>query len=226
MYALPLDPDSSVQYRTVDDEPDPSANSVRIRYLYGSMLLHREHDLFVAQSAQGRHAQDLIRTRLRAERFSTDDSDEWAFRNWRKWWSLNELAQHSIDQPDEWMCDLVVQVALAYRDTGIPNDEAFEWVIRSVSPDYALSIRNHGWNPHAYGTLCALCIQRATPDRNDDNEADRWIASPIVWWRALRYLQAGFRLPDALGQELRRRDGEDVDAAVDVLIGLRHSDQP
>ncbi|MBB6627490.1 hypothetical protein H5V45_09160 [Nocardioides sp. KIGAM211] len=209
-----LDPDEVVQHRPVDGEVQATSRSVRIGSLYGVMLLHRDHDLYVAENRRGRNLQDLIRARLQAERFSDDDAQEWAFRNWCRW--LVD-PRDSFDGDDSWFCDQVIQAALAYRDTGIPIDEAFGWTIRSVSARDAVRLRAHGWNPDAYSTLATYCMNQGA----ELEEADTWVESRIVWWRALRYLEAGLRLPEALVQETRRLEGADIDPAVDLLIALK-----
>lgn len=84
--------------------------------------------------------------------------------------------------PRPLVCDQAGQAALSYRETAIPNYEAFAWTIRSVSATHAVHIRHHGWTPKTYSNLLALCIQQ-TPEID---AADEWIGSPIVWRRALR----------------------------------------
>lgn len=196
-------------------DPLPDDPVVSLRDLYGERLLHRPQDLYVAPDTQGRQLQDQIRAALRSERFDEDDSDEWAFRNWRaRIMFPRDLDEASLDQ---WICDRVVNAALSYRDTGIPNDEAFGWVIRYVSATHAVHIRQHGWNPEAYSALLRACNQQAPAIEN----ADAWIEAPIAWWRVLRYVEAGLRVSEALGQENRRVEGVGVDAAIDMLIGLR-----
>ena len=115
---------------------------------------------------------------------------------------------------DPRLCDEVVGAALEYRETGMPVDEAFGWVKRSISAPYAMHNRRHGWSPEAFSTLTRLCMEAAT------NNEDEWVAAPVGWWRAIRYLQAGVHLPEALEFERRRLDGEDVDPAIDLLIAL------
>lgn len=86
----------------------------------------------------------MIRTRLRAERFDEDDCDEWAYRDWRK--VLAHPRDMFDESRDQSMCDRVVEAALAYRDTGMPIDEAFAWTIRSISANLAV------YNGSAAGT--------------------------------------------------------------------------
>ena len=196
-----------------DDQPQPGARAL-LRRLYGATVFHREHDLYVADPGRGRHLQDAIRLRLRAQRFDRHDAEEWAFRNWSRW--LIPEGESFNEEIDPSLSSEVVKQALAYRETGIPNDEAFAWTIRRVSAPNAVRLRSQGWHPHAYSTLLTRCFLSA-PDIED---AAGWIESPIVWWRALRYLEAGSRLPEALDLEDRRLAGEGIDAAIDLLIGL------
>lgn len=215
--ALPVNPDEPIANVTPGGDPsDAVATGLRFRHVYGAMLLHRDHDLYVAEADHGRHLQHLIRDRLLAERFSLDHADEWALRNWRKW--LSPVGKTYSDHDDPRLCDKVVDAALEYRETGMPIDEAFAWVTRSISATYAVHSRSHGWNPEAFSTLIRLCIEAVA-----DNE-DEWVEAPIVWWRALRYLQAGLHLPEALEQERRRLDGEDIDPAIDLLLALTARD--
>src|SRR4051794_36287727 len=104
--AVSLDPDHPVRYRSVDSQSEWSTDNVRLRRLYGEVLLHRDHDLYVAERALGRDLQDLIRSRLRAERFGDDDAQEWAFRHWYKW--LIPTGTSFNDEVDPWVCDQVV----------------------------------------------------------------------------------------------------------------------
>ncbi|GAA4372865.1 hypothetical protein [Nocardioides caricicola] len=203
-----------------DERVQSALASVRVRRVYGAMLLHREQDLYVAETDRHRGLQDHIRERLLGERFSLDDAEEWAYRNWYK--ALTRIDDSLDDEAENFLCDEAVAIALAYRDTGIPNDEAFAWSSRSVSATDAVRIRQHGWNPHAYSTLLAYCFQQAP----HMEEADNWIASPVAWWRVLRYLRAGFGPREALDLEARRTAGEDVDPAIDLLISLTAPETP
>lgn len=213
MTAIPLDPDELVRSHREDDQPPPGARALLLR-LYGATVFHREHDLYVAEKGRGRHLQYAIRVRLRAQRFERHDAEEWAFRNWYRW--LIPEGESFNEEIDPSLSSEVVKQALAYRETGIPNDEAFAWTIRGISAPDAVHLRNCGWNPQAYNTLLTRCFLLA-PDVED---AAGWVESPIVWWRALRYLEAGSRLPEALDLETRRLAGEGIDAAIDLLIGL------
>lgn len=220
---IPIDPDDILHYQSVDGGTDPQT-TIRVRHLYGELLLHREQDLYVAPVKKGRSLQDLIRNRLIEERFDPEDADEWAFRNWIQW--LNYSVKQYNEAQDAWVCDQVIQSALAYRQTGIPNDEAFAWTIRSISAEYATYLRR-GWSPYAYDTLVYLCAQIYTGSTSDGglDLVDHWAGSTIVWWRVLRYLRAGLQLEEALDHEERRLNGEDVDPAIDILIALRHQTQ-
>jgi len=184
------------------------------------MLLHREHDLYVAEKNRGRALQDLIRNRLRTDRFSKDDADEWAFRNWYRW--LIPAGEPFNEEDDPWVCEQVVEAALAFRRTGMPIDGAFAWTIRDVTATKAVRARQQGWNPHAYSTLLTLCSEQ-TPD---NGSAGAWVESGIAWWRALRYLQARIGLREALAHEERRHHyGDDVDTAVDLVLALTDAEE-
>lgn len=220
-HGFPIDPDEPVTYvMPGDPDGDPKQSDVLFRFVYGEMVLHRPHDLWVAPTDRGRHLQDMIRTRLLAERFSPDDAAEWAYRHWRSVFrTINDLYD---EHDDEWMCHEVVENARAYRDAGMPVDEAFLWVRMRMEPDYAVHCRSHGWCPEAYSLLIRLCVDQVVHSAPYTRIADTsgWVEAPIVAWRSLRYLQAGLSLAEALEQERRREAGEDVDAAVDLLIAL------
>lgn len=190
---------------------------------FGRLLIHREQDLWVANAENQRRLQDLIRDRLLAERFDIDDAEEWAYRYWSMWLDRLQSLDESTGREhiDARLAETVVTVALEYRATGMPVDEAFGWANRSLSASYAVHIRNNGWNPDTYTALTTLCLEGAADgDPNWVDDTDQWIDAPIAWWRALRYLQTGFSVEEALDHEARRLGGEDVDAAMDVLLGL------
>lgn len=230
--AIPLDPTEALQRRAVEDagtsveqtEPNPvhgpeprSIDGILVRNLYGKMLLHREHDLYVAEAHLGQELQGMIRDQLLAERFSDEDAREWAYRNWLQWLPLPTTVRRR--DRDSYLADQVVQAARMYRETGMPVDEAFGWTIRSISAPYATSMRNRGWNPDSYTDLVNLCLARNS-EPADPDETDLWIAAPIPAWRALRYLKAGLTCSEAVNYEQRRMSGEDIDPAIDTLIAL------
>lgn len=207
-------------YGSVTPGGDPAeavATGGRHSNLYGTMLIHREQDLYVAPSEGAKPLQEMIRKRLLALRFSADDADEWAFRDWRR--LLRPDRFHGRD--DLRLSDQVVQAALEYRDTGMPIDEAVAWTVRSVSAGLAVYNRRRGWNPHTYSTLVSLCMGKARQSPSGYRAAeDDWVDAPIPAWRALRYLKAGLTVAESIEQEGRHRAGEDVDAAIDTLLGL------
>lgn len=217
-YFLTTDCDQPMVRAAVDAAPGSDALGVlQVCNVFGDLLLHRTEDLWVATEGVDRRLQELIRRRLLAERFDVDDAEEWAFRNWRLWLAIP--IDLDGEPQDRWICDQVTSIAGVYRDTGMPNDEAFAWAIRSINANYAVYLRRQGWNPDTFGTLTGLCLESAT----DQDEA-HWVAAPIVWWRVLRYLLAGMTLAEALAHEQRRLEGEDIDSAIDVLLALTPSD--
>lgn len=197
---------------------DKASTTGRAGRLHGQVSVRREHDLFVAYAEPERRWQETIRARLVSERFCPDDAIEWACRDWLTW--LPRPLHPRDDEDPSSLCEPVIQAALSYRDTGIPSDEAFAWTIRSIGATYAVYLRRQGWNPVTFGNLAGLCIERGP----DTDEVDEWVASGIPGWRALRYLEAGLSPAEAGAFEERRLSGEDVDAAIDVLIGLLGSD--
>lgn len=216
----PLDPGEQVGHLEPGADPATAVvTGTRYRDIYGASLIHRPHDLWVATDDVSRDLQDLIRQRLLAERFSPDDADEWAFRDWH---TLHVRAGSTYrDANNPRLRDRVVELALAHRDHGIPNDEAFLWVAQSVDATDAAHHRNHGWNPDTYRTLMSRWWRKGSP-----SAPEAWIEAPILAWRALRYLRVGLTLTEALTQEERRLAGEDVDSAIDLLIGLAPRRRP
>lgn len=215
-----LNPDEHYGSVTPGGDPaDAVTTGGRHSDIYGTMLIHREHDLYVAPPEGAKPLQEMIRMRLLALRFSADDADEWAFRDWRE--CLDASRDLGDKQRDQALCEKVAQAAVAYRDSGMPIDEAFAWTIRSISANLAVYNRQRGWNPDTYSTLVALCAseQVRTPERTRPHES-AWVDAPIPAWRVLRYIKAGFAVTEAIALEERHRAGEDIDAAVDTLIGL------
>jgi len=210
----PLDADEPVGHLEPGGDPaSATASGTRYRDIYGASLIHRPHDLWVATDGVSRDLQGLIRQRLLAERFGPDDADEWAFRDWH---TLHVRAGSTYrDANNPRLCDRVVELAIAHRDHGIPNDEAFLWVAQSIDATDAAHYRNNGWNPDTYRTLVSPWWPKGAP-----STPEAWIEAPIPAWRALRYLRAGLTLTEALAQEERRHAGEDVDPAIDLLVGL------
>lgn len=209
-----LNPDDQASYvDPASEHPTTFAGEVRFQDLYGHMLLHRPEDLWVAPPGPIRGLQTKIRAELLRKRFSLDDADEWAYRKWTRHIAF-VFGRRAYDDHD-FVYAKVVEIALSYRDTGMPIDEAFVWAITPLNATHALHYRNQGWNPHSYRTLVEFCLDSPQSEREG-----AWIESPVVWWRALRYLRAGLTLNEALQQEDRRVQGDDVDLAIDVLLGL------
>lgn len=210
----PLDPDEEAGFLVPGADPATAvASGTRYRDIYGAMLVHRPHDLWVATDDTSRDLQDLIRLRLHAQRFSLDDADEWAFRDWHMLFVRAGSTYCAENNPR--LCDKVVELAIAHRDHGIPNDEAFLWITLFVNAADAVHYRNDGWTPDTYRTLLSRRWPKETP-----TTPEAWIEAPIPAWRALRYLRAGLTLTEALAEEKRRHAGEDVDAAIDLVLGL------
>ncbi len=67
--------------------------------------------------------------------------------------------------------------------------------------------------------------QVRTPERTRPHEP-AWVDAPIPAWRVLRYIKAGLAVTEAIALEERHRAGEDIDAAVDTLIGLTSPERP
>lgn len=211
-----LSNEDALAERPAAREDGPRRPLEGVRGDHGESVLHREEDLYVADYEHGRDLQELIRARLLAERFSETDAAEWAFRRWSLWLGAGQTRRYN-DGLDDRLCEVVVQAALAYRETGIPTDEAVAWVVRSINAEFAVHLRRCGWNPRTYSTLLRLCSQKP----HSIGDSDRWTDSGIVWWRVLRYLRTGVRMEEAIDMETRRTHGKDIDTAIDVLIALR-----
>lgn len=133
-------------------------------------------------------------------------------RDWRRW--LRSVTMVYEKRRDARIADEVVEMALAFRDTGMPIDEAFGWAVRGITAADAVHHRNHGWNPHTFSTLASLC--EASPSTQSE-----WVEAPLPAQRAMRYARAGLSITEALGHERRRLAGDDVDSGLDLLIGFR-----
>lgn len=212
-----LDLDEQVGHLAPGADPTTAfASGVRYRDVYGAMLLHRPQDLWVAPGGSGRLVQDTIGDALKGHRFSADDVDEWRF---RKWHHLLPAPFAPEEEDAQRAVAFIVEQAIAFRDAGIPNDEAFGWIILTKGADEAIHLRSLGWNPTTYTKLNDL----TTRDRHGRRQ---WLTSGIPAWRVLRYLAAGLTLSEAHDQEDRHNAGEDTDPAIDLLIGLAPRRRP